>query len=172
MRITFILSMIFIANCSWFSKTSVNESTKQDTIVASMNTKSISQDTAFDICEKAFQEKIGSLNSSASFKPLFEFYKHHSNCLDGAYSQGIEGAISESLDNKWSNLAELNELFSSDSEFKSFFFKSIGCYVSATEKQLEAVIKKSKTSCPTNLKPLCAEIKTASEKALAYSRSQ
>ncbi len=172
MKIFFILVIIFVTNCSWFARRDSQDSKNQESVVATFNTVDLSKRVTVDPCAKAFEETLTQLNSGTSFKPLFDFYKNHSSCMDGAYSQGIEGAISESLESKWTQLPELNDPFTTDTKFKSFFFENIGSYVSATEKQLEAALNKSKTSCPNNLKPLCSEIKAAAEKALAHSKSQ
>ena len=172
MRIVLILFTVMLTNCSWFSSQSVTESGKSGSVDAISNKESVSKTTTQDNCSKAFEETIGNLNSGKSFKPLFAFYKNHSNCMDAGYSEGIEGAISEQLDVKWSKLNELDELFVGDPGFKLFIFQNIGCYVSGTEKNLEAVIQKTKMSCPKNLNLLCSEIKIAAEKAITYSQAQ
>ncbi len=125
-----------------------------------------------NVCMNAFQKTISELDTNGNFQALYDFYKNHSNCMDGAYSQGIEGAISLSLDVFWKRLPDLAKLFDADKEFKSFFFKSMGCYVSATEKQLANVVVKAQKECPAALKDLCEELKTKAEKEIAYAKTQ
>lgn len=171
MKSHLFLIIATLVGCSQSKDTNTlnNKPTDQLNVTTSIAPDMSESDKA---CSTAFESTIENLNAGQSFKPLFDFYKNNANCMDGAYSQGIEGAISKALDQNWDNLKELDGLFSQDSKFKVFLYENIGCYVSATESHLEAVSKKAKESCPSELKKLCSEILAASEKALGYAKAQ
>ncbi len=166
MRIFFALSFFLFTSCSWFNK---EPAAPPVNVTAAPEAKA--NDTE-NVCMSAFQKTISELDNSGNFQALYDFYKNHSNCMDGAYAQGIEGAISLSLDVFWKNLPDLKKLFDADKDFKSFFFTSMGCYVSATEKQLANVVVKAQNECPATLKDLCGEIKSKAEKEIAYAKTQ
>jgi hypothetical protein len=166
MRIFLVLSLCFATSCSWFNKEPIAPQAKVTTAPA------VKANDTESVCMNAFEKTISELDSNGNFQALHEFYKNHSNCMDGAYAQGIEGGISTALDAFWKNLPDLAKLFDADKEFKNFFFKSIGCYVSATEKQLANVVVKAQNECPATLKDLCGEIKSKAEKEIAYAKSQ
>lgn len=166
MRIFLALSFFLATSCSWFNKETVAPPVNVTTtpVIKASNTE--------NVCMGAFEKTVSELDTNGNFQALYEFYKNHSNCMDGAYSQGIEGAISLSLDVFWKNLPDLKKLFDADKEFKTFFFTSMGCYVSATEKQLANVIVKAQNDCPPTFKDLCGELKSKAEKDIAYAKSQ
>jgi hypothetical protein len=166
MRFFLVLSILLIASCSWFNKEPLAPQANVTTAPA------VKANDTESVCMDAFEKTISDLNSNGNFQALYDFYKNHSNCMDGAYSQGIEGAISLNLDVFWKNLDSLKKLFDADKEFKNFFFASMGCYVSATEKHLANVIVKTQNECPSSLKDLCGELKAKAEKEIAYAKSQ
>jgi hypothetical protein len=170
MKITIFLITLALTGCSNnLSNAPKNLDDDGDLSTQSVKTK---KETLNVECRISFEKTIEKLNKNNSFKPLFDFYNSNQHCMDGAYSQGIEGAISKSLDEKWGVISELKSFFEKSPTFESFFFENIGCYVSATETHLEAVVEKSLNSCPGDLNSLCSKILNASKKAIEYSNSQ
>jgi hypothetical protein len=165
-KVMFFIFLLSVMSCSWLNKKPLSQ-TVESTVPLPAKTE-----TSETICTEAFQKTMSELNSKGSFQALFDFYKNNGKCMDAGYSEGIEAAISNTLDTHWKNLPELKKLFDTDQTFKKFFFDSMGCYVSGTEKSLQGVVFRAQNDCPQELTDLCLELKNEAEKELAYSKSQ
>jgi hypothetical protein len=117
-------------------------------------------------CEKAL-DAIPTFDSKKKmFLEIHEFYKKYDSCMDAGISEGMAGVITETLDQNWSQLKELERILKKEPLFKKFILSSISPAVTGQETDVGRIIIHAKKRCPKGLEGLCKEIQKTCEESL------
>ena len=102
---------------------------------------------------KVAEETADLIHSWADFQTAFRKYGH---CDDGAISEGYSDVAMRMMAQRWTDIAVLAKLGSTDPQFLKFVLSHID--ETWTDVDFRAVMKNAKTRCPHSAKAVCAGI--------------
>lgn len=95
---------------------------------------------------------------------LYKSYELYRSCDDGAIAEGYSESVARILVDHWNTLPRLADLGKKSSEFRQFVLK----HIDATDdpSDLQRISQNAAKQCPTQLRTLCADLKTTASAAL------
>lgn len=109
---------------------------------------------------EAADQAVDSLTSWAAVDKNFRKYSH---CDDGSIAEGNSDAIAHLLVDHWQTLDKLGELTRSHPPLRNYVLRHIDSTLDSND--LEKIQNLTSRSCPSTLKALCADLKSAAERA-------
>lgn len=117
-------------------------------------------------CSKAEAiEAESSASRLSNWEDIYKSFMKFRHCDDGAIAEGYSDSVVRMLADRWSELATLKKLASSDKDFYTFVLRHIDA--TADKSQVEKILSNSSKRCPKSDSELCSALKAAARKALS-----
>jgi hypothetical protein len=101
--------------------------------------------------------------ATKTWKDLYKLFEKHGS-EDGVYGEVYSDYVAQSLANYWNRFGELTSLIKKDPLFEDFVLRHIDA--TCNPKHLKAILKHTRTNCPSNNDNLCKKIEKATISAL------
>ena len=106
-----------------------------------------------------------SLDSLSDWRHVYESFKRHGHCDDGAIAEGYSEAVARLLAGHWDDLPLLLRYTRQDPNFERFILHHIDETISLSDAKI--IHERAETKCPAHARQLCKLIVKASARSPA-----